>query len=243
MFTANGQLDPGFGTAGILTVDVEGGHESPRQAVVQPDGKIVFSGYTRNTATPPVVRPALVRISAAGVLDTTFGKGGIGGDVILAPVGEAYDVAMQGDKFITVGYGRSADVEKVDMLAARFTSTGALDTTFGTNGLVRIDIAGDDDRGRDVVVLPDGRILIAGSAKPDATNINAALYLLDEDGARNASFGTNGVLQVDLGGPSDAFFGVALTPDGENAMVVGYKGTDPTTGDDAVVARVALSAA
>ena len=73
------------------------------------------------------------------------------------------------------------------MLAARFTSTGALDTTFGTNGLVRIDIAGDDDRGRDVVVLPDGRILIAGSAKPDATNINAALYLLDEDGARNAA--------------------------------------------------------
>ena len=243
MFTANGQLDTTFATGGILTVDVEGGHESPRQAVIQPDGKIVFSGYTRNTATPPVVRPALVRISADGTLDTTFGKGGIGGDVILAPLGEAYDVAMQGDKFVTVGYGRSADVEKVDMLAARFTSTGALDTTFGTNGLVRIDIAGDDDRGRDVVVLPDGRILIAGSAKPDATNINAALYLLDEDGARHASFGTNGVLQVDLGGPSDAFFGVALTPDGENAMVVGYKGADPTTGDDAVVARVALSAA
>ena len=55
--------------------------------------------------------------------------------------------------------------------------------------------------------------------------------------------GVNGVLQVDLGGPSDAFFGVALTPDGKNAMVVGYKGADPATGDDAVVARVALSAA
>jgi uncharacterized delta-60 repeat protein len=190
-----------------------------------------------------VVRPALVRISANGALDTTFGKGGVGGAVILEPVGEAYDVVMQGDKFITVGYGRSADVEKVDMLAARFTSTGALDTTFGTNGLVRIDIAGDDDRGRDVVVLADGRILIAGSAKPDATNIDAALYLLDKDGARNASFGVNGVLQVDLGGPSDAFFGVALTPDGKNAMVVGYKGADPVTGDDAVAARVALSAA
>lgn len=243
MFTADGTLDPSFATGGVLTVDVEGGHETPRQALVQADGKIIFDGYTRNKATPPVVRPALVRILPDGTLDPSFGTGGIGGSVILEPVGEAYDIGIQGDKYITVGYGHSTESEKVDVLAARFTSTGALDPTFGTNGVVRIDVAGDDDRGRDLVVLSDGRILIAGSGKADAGDLNAMLVLLDKDGARDTAFGRNGLLQVDLGGPSDSFFGVALTPDGKHAMVVGFKGADPTSGDNAVVARVAVSSA
>ncbi len=149
---------------------------------------------------------------------------------------------MQDDKFVITGYGRATATEKVDLLAARFTSTGALDRTFGTDGLVRIDVAAEDDRGRDLVVLPDGRILIAGSGKPDATNVNAMLVLLEKDGALDTAFGTGGLLQVDLGGPSDAFFGITMSADGRNALVVGYKGLDPNTGDDAVLARVAVSA-
>ena len=168
---------------------------------MQPDGKIVFSGYTRTTATPPVVVPALVRITPDGALDPSFGTGGIAGEPILAAVTEAYEVGMQGDSFIITGYGRATAEEKVDMIAARFTGAGALDRTFGTDGLVRVNIANDDDRGRDLVVLPDGRVLIAGSGKPDATNINAMLVLLEKDGALDTGFGTGGILQVDLGGP------------------------------------------
>ena len=63
-----------------------------------------------------------------------------------------------------------------------------------------------------------------------------------KDGALDTGFGNGGKLQVDLGGPSDSFFGVALTPDGKHAIVAGYKGADPTTGDDAVLARVAIAA-
>jgi len=85
-------------------------------------------------------------------------------------------------------------------------------------------------------------VLIAGSGKPDATYVNAMLALLDRDGGLDAAFGKAGILQVDLGGPSDSFYGVALTPDGRHAIVAGYKGADPTTGDDSLLARVAVSA-
>jgi uncharacterized delta-60 repeat protein len=242
MFTAEGALDPSFATGGILTIDVNGGNESPRQAVVQPDGKIVMSGYTRNTATPPVVVPSLVRVLPNGTLDSSFGTGGIAQAELLPAVAEAYEVGLQGDAFIITGYGRATADEKVDMIAARFTAAGVWDKTFGENGMVRIDIAGQDDRGRDLVVLPDGRVLIAGSGKPDATNINAMLVMLDRDGGLDAGFGKEGILQVDLGGPADSFFGVALTADGKHAVVAGYKGGEPTTGDDSVLARVALAA-
>ncbi len=241
MFTADGQLDPTFATGGVLNLDVNGGNESPRQAVVQPDGKIVMSGYTRNTATPPVVVPSLVRVLPNGTLDTSFGTGGIAQAELLPAVAEAYEVGLQGDAYVITGYGRATAEEKVDLIAARFTANGTWDKSFGTNGLVRVDIAAEDDRGRDLVTLPDGRILIAGSGKPDATNINAMLVLLEKDGALDTGFGTGGTLQVDLGGPSDSFFGVALTPDGKHAIVAGYKGADPTTGDDAVLARVAVA--
>ncbi len=242
MFTADGALDPSFANGGVLNIDVNGGNESPRQALVQPDGKIVMSGYTRSTATPPVVVPSLVRVMPNGTLDTSFGTNGIAQAQLLPVVAEAYEVGLQGDSFIITGYGRATETEKVDLLAARFTAAGTWDRTFGNDGLVRIDIAAEDDRGRDLVVLPDGRILVAGSGKPDATNINAMLVLLDRDGALDAGFGKGGILQVDLGGPSDSFFGVALTADGKHAMVAGYKGADPTTGDDAVLARVAIAA-
>jgi hypothetical protein len=68
------------------------------------------------------------------------------------------------------------------------------------------------------------------------------LVMLDRDGGLDAGFGKEGILQVDLGGPADSFFGVALTADGQHAVVAGYKGAEPTTGDDAVLARVALAA-
>ena len=241
-FTADGALDPTFADGGTLTIDVKGGNESPRQAVVQPDGKVVMAGYTRTTATPPVVVPSLVRVMPNGTLDPSFGTGGIAQAELLPAVAEAYEVGMQGDKYVITGYGRATADEKVDLIAARFTADGQWDKTFGTDGMVRINIAGEDDRGRDLVALPDGRILIAGSGKPDATNINAMLVLLDKNGALDPSFGTAGILQVDLGGPADSFYGVALTPDGKHAIVTGYKGTEPNTGDDAVVARVAIAA-
>jgi len=42
---------------------------------------------------------------------------------------------------------------------------GALDTTFGTAGLARIDFFGGFDTANDVVIQPDGRIVVGGSAR------------------------------------------------------------------------------
>jgi uncharacterized delta-60 repeat protein len=240
MLGRDGRPDPSFASGGMLTVDVGGGSESPRTAVIQPDGRIVIAGYTRSPGDAPVVSPVLVRILPDGTLDKGFGRDGVSNVQLLPAVAEAYDVALQGDNLVITGYGRSTADEKVDLISARFKSDGSWDRSYGTDGLVRVDIAKDDDRGRDLVVLPDGRILIAGSGKPSATDMQAMLVLLGRDGTFETTFGSGGRLLVDLGGPADAFFGVGLSADDEHALIVGWKGMDPVAGDDAVVARIAL---
>jgi uncharacterized delta-60 repeat protein len=207
---------------------------------VQSDGKIVATGYSNIDG---VVMPQLIRSSANGQLDTTFGTGGVASTKVLPGVAESYSVQQQGDKYILAGYGRGSDSnEKVDLIVYRFTSAGGLDSTFGTNGVTRVDIAKEDDRARNVLVLPDQRILATGSGKKTAANVDAMMVLLSKDGAPVADFGTGGNLISDLGGPADAWYGVALAADKKAVWVAGYKGTDSNSSgnDDAVIARVLI---
>ncbi len=240
--TADGELDAGFGDGGKLMIeDEQAVSDSPRNLLVQSDGKIVATGYSNIAG---VVQPVLIRFDATGTLDSAFGDGGIATAKVLAGVTESYSVAQQGSNYVLAGYGRGADsAEKVDMVVYRFTGSGEWDETFGTDGVTRIDIAREDDRARNVMVLPDGRILAVGSGKKDATNVDAMIALFDEDGAPDTTFGTDGQIISDLGGPNDAWYGVALTADKANVLIVGFKGVDPNAGgnDDGVVTRIPLS--
>ncbi|MGD9892325.1 MAG: hypothetical protein AB7R89_19615 [Dehalococcoidia bacterium] len=239
--TAAGAIDPAFGDDGKVVVDLQGSGDSPRNVTVQPDGKVLATGYARDANG--VVSPVIIRTTAAGVLDQSFGKGGIATATVLPGVAESYAVAIQGDNYITAGYGRGADAgEKVDMVVDRFKADGTWDTSFGSEGVTRLDLAKEDDRARNVIVLPDGRILAVGSGKLDAANINAMVALFGKDGAIDSSFGTSGYVLSDLGGPADAWYGVALAPDKKSVIVAGYKGTDATSGgnDDAVLTRINL---
>jgi hypothetical protein len=66
--------------------------------------------------------------------------------------------------------------------------------------------------------------------------------LLDEDGQFVETFGEGGHVLVDLGGPSDAFYGVAVADDEASVLIAGYKGVAADSGqnDDAALARIAL---
>jgi uncharacterized delta-60 repeat protein len=242
--TGAGVLDQAFGTKGITRVDVNQATDNARAVVVQPDGKLVFAGYSRNKEG--VIDPVLIRTGSDGKLDSGFGQDGVAtASVVPGGVAEAYGVALQGDKFVLAGYGRGASAdEKVDMMSMRFNADGSWDKSYGTDGLTRIDVAGDADRGRNVAVLPDGRVLIVGSGSPQAGASDAMVVLLDKDGKATSKFGTDGRVLSDLGGPGDAWFGLTQAGDGKSITVVGYKGANPeaTDGskDDAAVGRIAL---
>jgi uncharacterized delta-60 repeat protein len=230
--TNTGAVDSSFGTNGMVVVDLNQSGDSPRNILIQDDGKIVTSGYT---SIGGVVRPVLMRLNANGALDSTFGEGGVATDVILPGVAEAYHVTRNAGGYVAAGYGRGADAtEKVDLVAYKFQSDGKRDLTFGANdGFTRVNIADEDDRARTIMSLPDGRLFAAGSGKRTAADIDGMVVLMSSDGKLIPSFGEGGKVITDIGGPNDSWYGLALTPDKSAVIVAGFMGVDPAGNDGA----------
>ncbi|MDQ3850832.1 MAG: hypothetical protein M3296_09510, partial [Actinomycetota bacterium] len=260
--SADGELDPTFsgggGGPGVSVFGASAGgrnfSENARQSVVQPDGKIVTAGYSSLPESAPGAgdnltnRPILARVLADGTLDATFGTGGIATAEVLGPkpaFSEAYDIGRQSDgKLVLTGYGTKTG-GPVDLVAYRFTADGTWDPTFGTGGSTVYDRAGLEDRGRDLVVLPDDRTVIVGSTAPNAVagtpRLNALLYMLKPDGTPDPSMGNNGAISVHLGGPGDALFASTFLPRAQKVVAAGYRGASPSTGDEAALIRIDLS--
>ena len=191
-----GQLDPTFGTGGIVTTDFgihtsSGNLASANAAVLQSDGKIVVAGGVPGSNGFPIV--AVARYNTNGSLDTSFGNSGIAttSSIEDAPF---TSVALQADgRIVAVAGGFSAFV-------VRYTSAGVLDSTFGTGGIVDLsEINGPAQSG--VAIQPDGKILVADNR----------LFRLLSNGQFDTSFGSNG------GAFAAAYpsTGLALLPNGE----------------------------
>jgi uncharacterized delta-60 repeat protein len=69
-YTIKGALDHTFGLGGKVTIDFDG-RDTAVAAAVQPDGKIVIAGKTRQYNYWKV---ALARLNLDGSLDQTFGE-------------------------------------------------------------------------------------------------------------------------------------------------------------------------
>lgn len=238
--TSGGELDEDFADEGVLKVDQGSSADSARHVQVVGE-QIVATGYTRGA--DEVVQPLMMRTSLDGELDKTFGTDGVAKHAVLGSVAESYQFGVQGEKYVLTGYGKDTEDGKVDLIAYRFHRDGARDDSFGTGGLTTIDNVGEDDRGRNLAVLPDGRILYVGSGKIDEINQQAMVVVLAKDGQRESAFGDDGVILTDLGTPGDSWYGVALSKDGKTVYLAGYtnRASDNTSGDDAVLGRLQLS--
>ncbi|ABF86981.1 conserved domain protein [Myxococcus xanthus DK 1622] len=238
--TATGALDTTFGSTetpnGFSVLNLSNLNDGMRYGFIQPDGKIMTSGYTSmptGVGAQAANRIVLQRLNDNGKADDSFGWKGV---VTSAPfqaqsetnpewgMAEAYAAGMQSNgSYVTTGYGRSASSGKVDLVSFRYTSTGALDPTWGTGGAVVLDLVGDDDRGRNLVVLNDDRVLHVGSGSLGAQNIQALLLMQTQDGQPDTTFAPEGYKTFSLDRPEQAFFGVAKSSDGNWAAAVGYR--------------------
>ena len=128
--------------------------------LVQPDGKIVAGGYARIGA---IFQYAVMRLDSDGTVDTKFGVGGKVQTALSAAENFGRTLARDSDGNILIA-GQVSTLSNADFGVLRLTSTGAVDTSFGNAGLLTVDFFGAADNIRDMVVQPDGKILVVGSA-------------------------------------------------------------------------------
>jgi LPXTG-site transpeptidase (sortase) family protein len=211
-FNANGTLDAGFGTGGVVTTDFNEFYESAIGVVIQADGKIVAVGGVGNE-DEDYFYIAMARYTANGSLDATFDGDGM---LTSSPTGNDFewgsDIAVKADgKLIVFGSGYGSNQ---DFLITRYNANGSLDTTFGSSGGYTLtDISGDDSSQR-LAMQPDDKIVAAGYSSSGPMSA-FSLARFNADGSLDTGFGTGGSTTTAVGVDNAYARGVALQADGK----------------------------
>ena len=203
-YNADGTLDNTFGYEGIKVL-IFGSDDQLTDLAVQPDGKIVFVGYTDNGTKTQMIAG---RLNTDGSLDNSFNANGMT-VVDFGPSTDSYGLAMDlldDGKIIIVGYIQE-DLTVMNIAMCRLASTGVPDNSFGVNGLITYDF-NDLWCFPDNVVVYDEKILLGGIfIDGDDFMRYVTLSRYNLDGSVDYNFGNfgNTTFQLDEGfiaGPS-----------------------------------------
>jgi uncharacterized delta-60 repeat protein len=175
--------------------------------------------------------------AAGGDLDPSFGTGGKVVTDLDGFQDEAWAVAVQPDGKVVAGGFTTTDTTHRDFALARYQPDGTPDPSFGAAGRVTFDFGGvgGNDWINSVALLPDGKIIAAGSTDVGLDS-GFALARFQPDGTLDPAFGVGGKVTTLLGGTSSRANAMAVHADGK-IVVVGSAFNPPGGLDHYGVAR------
>ena len=194
-YTADGALDPAFGDDGVARIP---GIFPSVMAVAAAPGSLVVAGIDESRSGFTVVRhdpdgavrtvashfgsiePADVAVAPDGVavvpnrLSThvAFVEEDGHSQIVETPVGDfsfnAATATLPDGSAVVGGTSVRFDSPTLgDLLLVRYRPDRTIDTTFGWHGVVLVDLGGNDEL-QDIVVAPDGRIVVSAHSSRDA---------------------------------------------------------------------------
>jgi uncharacterized delta-60 repeat protein len=236
-FLPNGAQDPSFGTNGIVILPPPPsyflGSSLTLAVAVQPNGEILTVFFAFNN-TSTMLENLLIRLNTNGTIDPAFGSGGSVSLNFPVPTGwgaSATIVLAQPDgKILLTGNvtppfrNKSAPLT----LLARYLSTGAPDTSFGTAGLVEVVSPID---------LPSTIALLSGDSIL-AFNTTGSVAQFSSSGALVGTATGGAIVATKDAGILN---GLAILPNNEFLAAGTIPGPDGKTNVDAVVERFTLA--
>ena len=236
---AAGDLDPTFGTAGMVMTDINRSTDIANAVAVQADGKLVVVGETYKHNDFSTEDFVVARYNTNGTLDTTFGSGGrvrtdfpglaaVPSSVVIQPDGK---IVVAGGAFPLFTFLGNFEL-------VRYNPNGSLDASFGNGGIVTTTFP-EGSYASDVALQPDGKIIAAGTVFVDfvigdQSNTDFALARYNPDGSLDTAFGNGGMVSTDFVGMEDDAFSVLIQPDGK-IVAVGSANNPATYYDFAAV--------
>lgn len=173
----------------------------------------------------------LLASAQPGQLVNSFGDNGLTGLEMPTVPHEFKETVVQADgKIVCVGYMDFAG--ESDFLVCRFLDDGTLDPSFGTDGILRIDL-NEIDAFWAVRLQANGKILATGLTTIGGEN-RMVVARVNTDGTMDATYGNAGFAVIDLGTDSDRAWSIAVQADGK-AVIGGSTFTSSNNFDMALV--------
>lgn len=231
-YESNGNLDPSFGSGGVVRGPGEFGYAVA--VALQADGKIIAAGNRFIATRGNRSYITIARYQPDGHLDIGFGDAGL----VTGPEGGVGDLAIQSDGKIVV-----AGSSRWGLQLIRLDTDGTPDSSFGSGGGVHT-LHGSTASASAVAVQPDGKIIAAGISAPGTappppppppapppppppgpppTPWQMTLARYNADGSLDPSFGSGGFVDTALG-YSATIHALGRQPDGK--LVVAGQSTD-----------------
>ena len=220
---------PAFGTQGRVRTSF--GRPAVARGVIVEMEDVLVVGTAGVGADADLV---LARYDGHGQLVPTFGNGGTVVADLSGGADAAYAMrwASPTDRNRLVLVGRAGGAA----LVGRYLPDGTWDASFGVDGRAVLDLTPGDDIAYGLDITPDGRIYAAGTA-----GAGAFVARLTADGVLDPTFGTGGVVMVDLG-PGGALTSVAgsrsSTRQGAKERIVAGGTLVTPSGRDGVVVQL-----
>lgn len=216
-YLSSGELDPSFGSDGVVVTNLDGRKTDVYSLAVRDDGTIFAAGHgsTKNNKDMDIF---VACYTPDGALDANFGDGGT---LLLDQGGLEYvrSVALTNDGALLLG-GSGGPEGK--MMLVCLDEGGKLRPSYGNGGRQFLSVKGGSSEryyGRSLSLFPDGRALLVGD-----NNGKIAALCVQPDGSLDTTFGRGGSVYTDLGSWSGALAG-ALAPDGK-VLVSGFSRKD-----------------
>ena len=234
-YNSNGTLDTTFGTGGRTVVDTGTNYDNGIEIVVQSDGKIVVASGTKAADSSGNVF-TMIRLTADGALDTSFGTHGIVetdiGAILDADTADAVHAMASdasGNIYLAGTVRFNSGGSGANYAVAKYSSGGILDESYGTHGVTVIDFDGAGVGNHYCMAAAfdaGGKLVVGGSAYIGTTSY-AAFVRLDSNGSLDPDFGTGGILTTTEIATYAQVTAITVQPVSNKIIAAGYY-TDTT---------------
>jgi uncharacterized delta-60 repeat protein len=241
-YNTNGSLYTAFGTSGRTLQSPPAGTASlfVNDMILQPNDYIVVTGTLGN----PIFEAMFVaRFDALGALDTSFGTNGFvittgpsfNASNLVFDRAYSNSIVIQPDGYFVIGgtVRKTSPAPNRSYLAlVRYTSTGALDPSFGTGGRVyQLFNSASDEYGNSLTIQSDGKLVLAGAGNTGLTD-NFIITRFTLTGSVDTTFNSSGtypgLLTVSSFFPGSSDFVNGVKIDSNGRIIAGGFSSKPS---------------
>jgi uncharacterized delta-60 repeat protein len=208
-----------YANGGIVLTDIGNNTDETAYSLLkQTDNKLIAIGETTD-ANVSFFNTVLVRYGVDGGIDSSFAVNGV---MAIEEEGFVYQSAiLQTDGSILLMGDKTGDAPDFlsNISVRRIKSSGSIDSSFGTDGIVLLPSAITSGFGKGLALLSDGRIIVAGKDAENSSTI--VIYGLNSNGTPDIGFGIDGKRSINTSFSENGLGSIAVQSDNK-ILLAGY---------------------